>query len=90
MVKYLLEIMDKEMDEKLQQEELNTALMVRNNYQPLKVLLKKIIHKLKEAAMDGHLEIASLLLDHGAQVNMPVDSFESPLTLGLFNFFFCF
>jgi ankyrin repeat domain-containing protein 17 len=31
--------------------------------------------------MDGHVEVARLLLDHGAQVNMPVDSFESPLTL---------
>ena len=25
--------------------------------------------------------MARLLLDHGAQVNMPADSFESPLTL---------
>ena len=31
--------------------------------------------------MDGHVEVAKLLLDSGAQVNMPADSFESPLTL---------
>lgn len=31
--------------------------------------------------MDGHVEVARLLLDSGAQVNMPTDSFESPLTL---------
>ena len=30
---------------------------------------------------DGHVDVARLLLDHGAQVNMPADSFESPLTL---------
>ena len=30
---------------------------------------------------DGHVEVARLLLDSGAQVNMPTDSFESPLTL---------
>ena len=34
-----------------------------------------------EASMDGHVEVARLLLDSGAQVNMPADSFESPLTL---------
>nr|XP_023679787.1 ankyrin repeat and KH domain-containing protein 1-like isoform X1 [Paramormyrops kingsleyae] len=39
-------------------------------------------HKtLMEACMDGHVEVARLLLDSGAQVNMPADSFESPLTL---------
>ena len=27
------------------------------------------------------MDVARLLLDHGAQVNMPADSFESPLTL---------
>lgn len=32
-------------------------------------------------AQDGHVEVARLLLDSGAQVNMPADSFESPLTL---------
>lgn len=31
--------------------------------------------------LDGHVEVARLLLDSGAQVNMPADSFESPLTL---------
>ena len=36
---------------------------------------------LMEASMDGHVEVARLLLDSGAQVNMPADSFESPLTL---------
>ncbi len=36
---------------------------------------------LMEASMDGHVEVAKLLLDSGAQVNMPADSFESPLTL---------
>lgn len=30
---------------------------------------------------DGHVDVARLLLDSGAQVNMPADSFESPLTL---------
>ena len=30
---------------------------------------------------DGHVDVARLLLDHGAHVNMPKDSFESPLTL---------
>lgn len=30
---------------------------------------------------DGHVDVARLLLDSGAQVNMPSDSFESPLTL---------
>lgn len=32
-------------------------------------------------SQDGHVEVARLLLDSGAQVNMPADSFESPLTL---------
>jgi len=36
---------------------------------------------LMEASMDGHVEVARLLLDSAAQVNMPADSFESPLTL---------
>lgn len=36
---------------------------------------------LMEASMDGHVEVARLLLDAGAQVNLPTDSFESPLTL---------
>ncbi len=31
--------------------------------------------------MDGHVQVARLLLDHGADVNMPPDSYESPLTL---------
>ena len=31
--------------------------------------------------MDGHVQVAKLLLDHGADVNMPPDSYESPLTL---------
>jgi len=34
-----------------------------------------------EACMDGHVQVAKLLLDHGADVNMPPDSYESPLTL---------
>ena len=34
-----------------------------------------------EACMDGHVQVARLLLDHGADVNMPPDSYESPLTL---------
>lgn len=33
------------------------------------------------SVQDGHVEVARLLLDSGAQVNMPADSFESPLTL---------
>uniref|UniRef100_A0A8C3FRE1 Ankyrin repeat and KH domain containing 1 n=1 Tax=Chrysemys picta bellii TaxID=8478 RepID=A0A8C3FRE1_CHRPI len=36
---------------------------------------------LKFGQTDGHVEVARLLLDSGAQVNMPADSFESPLTL---------
>ncbi|VDK17761.1 unnamed protein product [Anisakis simplex] len=36
---------------------------------------------LMEASMDGHYEVARLLLDHGAPVNLTSDSFESPLTL---------
>ena len=36
---------------------------------------------LMEASMDGHTDVARLLIDRGAQVNMPPDSFESPLTL---------
>lgn len=36
---------------------------------------------LMEASMDGHLEVAKLLLDNGAAVNLASDSFESPLTL---------
>ncbi|KAJ6216580.1 hypothetical protein RDWZM_007737 [Blomia tropicalis] len=36
---------------------------------------------LMEASMDGHVEVARLLIDSGANVNMPPDSFESPLTL---------
>ena len=31
--------------------------------------------------MDGHTDVARLLLDSGCNVNMPQDSFESPLTL---------
>ena len=38
-------------------------------------------HLLKKPFLDGHVEVARLLLDSGAQVNMPADSFESPLTL---------
>ena len=54
---------------------------------------------LMEASMDGHVEVARLLLDSGAQVNMPADSFESPLTLAacggnekqyMFRLLFCF
>lgn len=36
---------------------------------------------LLSSVQDGHVEVARLLLDSGAQVNMPADSFESPLTL---------
>ncbi|XP_065841373.1 ankyrin repeat and KH domain-containing protein 1-like [Oscarella lobularis] len=36
---------------------------------------------LMEACMDGHVEVATILLNHGAQINMPVDGFEAPLTL---------
>ncbi|VDM37893.1 unnamed protein product [Toxocara canis] len=36
---------------------------------------------LMEASMDGHYEVARVLLDHGAPVNLSSDSFESPLTL---------
>jgi ankyrin repeat protein len=40
-----------------------------------------IFSALMEACMDGHVQVARLLLDHGADVNMPPDSYESPLTL---------
>uniref|UniRef100_A0A2A4JTK0 K Homology domain-containing protein n=1 Tax=Heliothis virescens TaxID=7102 RepID=A0A2A4JTK0_HELVI len=40
-----------------------------------------LVGKGADASMDGHVEVARLLLDSGAQVNMPTDSFESPLTL---------
>ena len=30
---------------------------------------------LMEASMDGHVEVARLLLDSGAQVNMPADRY---------------
>lgn len=36
---------------------------------------------LMEAAMDGHVEVAKLLLGAGAKVNLASDSFENPLTL---------
>ncbi|CAJ0933075.1 unnamed protein product, partial [Mesorhabditis belari] len=36
---------------------------------------------LMEACMDGHTEVAALLLKHGAPVNLLSESFESPLTL---------
>jgi hypothetical protein len=36
---------------------------------------------LMEAAMDGHIEVARVLINAGAPVNLPSDSFESPLTL---------
>lgn len=36
---------------------------------------------LLEAAMDGHVEVARVLLDGGALVNLPTENFESPLTL---------
>jgi ankyrin repeat domain-containing protein 17 len=45
------------------------------------VLNENISLALMEACMDGHVQVAKLLLDHGADVNMPPDSYESPLTL---------
>lgn len=36
---------------------------------------------LMEASMDGHVEVAKLLLDTGAKVNLASESFENPLTL---------
>jgi ankyrin repeat protein len=36
---------------------------------------------LLEASMDGHVEVAKVLLDAGAPVNQPSENFESPLTL---------
>jgi hypothetical protein len=35
----------------------------------------------QEAAMDGHVNVARLLLDNGAKVNLSTESFENPLTL---------
>ena len=34
---------------------------------------------LMEASMDGHVEVARLLLDSGAQVNMPADRYGHQL-----------
>ena len=51
---------------------------------PLKKYKKKKIFSscfTSENLQDGHVEVARLLLDSGAQLNMPADSFESPLTL---------
>ncbi|ETN74269.1 ankyrin repeat protein, partial [Necator americanus] len=36
---------------------------------------------LMEAAMDGHLEVARVLIQAGAPVNLTSESYESPLTL---------
>jgi hypothetical protein len=36
---------------------------------------------LMEACMDGHVEVAKVLIEHVANVNMSPDSFESSLTL---------
>lgn len=36
---------------------------------------------LMEASMDGHVNVTKALLNAGAPVNLPSDSFESPLTL---------
>lgn len=44
-------------------------------------LIVRFLIALMEACMDGHVQVAKLLLDHGADVNMPPDSYESPLTL---------
>ena len=44
-------------------------------------LTRRSVLALMEACMDGHVQVARLLLDHGADVNMPPDSYESPLTL---------
>jgi ankyrin repeat domain-containing protein 17 len=45
------------------------------------VLIFALFVCLSPLSQDGHVEVARLLLDSGAQVNMPADSFESPLTL---------
>ena len=42
---------------------------------------------LMEASMDGHVEVARLLLDSGAQVNMPADRYGHQRTVSLP--FFC-
>lgn len=44
-------------------------------------LLRCLFRHSVSLSQDGHVEVARLLLDSGAQVNMPADSFESPLTL---------
>lgn len=46
-----------------------------------KELLRCLFLHSVSLSQDGHVEVARLLLDSGAQVNMPADSFESPLTL---------
>lgn len=38
---------------------------------------------LVEASTKGHIEIARLLLDSGAQVNMPIEGIEPPLQLAV-------
>ncbi len=45
------------------------------------VRLEELHTALMEASMDGHMEVAKVLLDFGAPVNLASDSFESPLTL---------
>lgn len=39
---------------------------------------------LTNTAIGGYLKIAKVLLNFGAQMNMPTNSFESPLTLAAF------
>lgn len=56
-------------------EKLDSVLHLKN------IILLYLVNLQLQASMDGHVEVARLLLDSGAQVNMPTDSFESPLTL---------
>ncbi|POI32676.1 hypothetical protein CIB84_003572 [Bambusicola thoracicus] len=81
MVRFLLEA---GADQEHKTDEMHTALM-EACMTPVMVSCKlvaeqyELSHESKK--QDGHVEVARLLLDSGAQVNMPADSFESPLTL---------
>ncbi|KAK2116840.1 Ankyrin repeat and KH domain-containing protein 1 [Saguinus oedipus] len=81
MVRFLLEA---GADQEHKTDEMHTALMEACMLpKPPTYISRYIISHMILSVdwVDGHVEVARLLLDSGAQVNMPADSFESPLTL---------
>uniref|UniRef100_A0AAZ3R2N7 K Homology domain-containing protein n=1 Tax=Oncorhynchus tshawytscha TaxID=74940 RepID=A0AAZ3R2N7_ONCTS len=79
MVRFLLEA---GADQEHKTDEMHTALMEACMVNKRAVWLCTLVSPVVSASLqDGHVEVARLLLDSGAQVNMPADSFESPLTL---------